>query len=214
MLILLREKEQKKRGEKKSFLTIQHNYSLLIINLHHFHILRRNLLPSHPPSHLLPRKNPRPTTLRLPRRAHGPMRQGNTMTGRLPFKPPPLHPARKAHPPTIRPRIHKLALQKPTRINHLPDPQQALLILDFELYQMSLRTDFVFGIMPQQRPRHVARMLPAAPNLYCEIAVLLPSLVSNDLDAIHLDDGAWVPAARFGVVDCHHSLLYAQSSRA
>lgn len=37
--------------------------------------------------------------------------------------------------------------------------------------------------------------------------------MGNDLDAIHLDDSAWVSAARFCVVDCHHSLFYAQGSR-
>ena len=79
---------------------------------------------------------------------------------------------------------------------------------------MPLRTDLVFGIMPQQRPANVARVLPSAPHLHREIAVLLPGLVANDLDAIHLDDCAWVSSARLTVVDCHHSPFYAQRSRA
>ena len=79
---------------------------------------------------------------------------------------------------------------------------------------MPLRTNLVFGIMPQQRPSNVARVLPSAPHLHCEIAVLLPGLVGNDLDAIHLDDCAWVSPARFTVVDCHHSPFDAQRSRA
>ena len=127
--------------------TIEHHYSLFIINLYNLDILCRDLLASHTPCHLLTRQDSWAATLGLTGGAHWSMGQRNTVTSPLPFEPPSLHTASKTHSSAFGSCIHKLSFLKPRRWDHLSNAQQACFISNFELYQMSFGADLIGGVM-------------------------------------------------------------------
>lgn len=120
----------------------------------------------------------------------------------------------KPHAPTLCPRIHKLALSKPLRADHLTHAQKPPLVPDPELTHPPLRTDTLRGEMAQQRPGHVAGVLPAGAEGHGPVAVAVARLMCDYLAAVELEDGAGRTLPALRVVERRHALLDGQRARA
>ena len=129
------------------------------------------------------------------------------MTGRLTAESPSLHTTLETHTPAIRLCVDELTLLEPICANDRANLRQACLILDAELVQVAAETDLVGSKVPSLRPRHIPGFLDASADLDGPVAVLLASLVGNDLDAIELEDCAGGSFCGLGVVKGGHALL-------
>lgn len=156
---------------------LNYDNTVFRVDLHDTQVLDCHLLSSHSTSHLLAWKNSASASLRGTSTTHGSVGQTVTVTGRLTAETPSLHSTSKAHSPAVCPSINKLALLEPISVDDGSDGEQALLVLDSELVQVSLDGHLVCSEMTSLRPRDVARLLCASSDLDGKVAVLLARLV-------------------------------------
>lgn len=136
------------------------------------------------------------------------------MTGRLTVESPSLHTTSETHTPAIRLCIDVLTLLEPICADNRADLGQARLILDTELVEVAADTNLVGGKVTSLRPRHIPGLLDTSADLNSPVAVLVASLVRNNLDAIELENCAGSAFCGFGIVESSHALLDSESATA
>lgn len=188
-------------------LTIDDNDSVGGVDLENTQVLDSDLLTTHVSGHLLAGQHSATTTLRGTRTTHGPVRQGLTVTGGLTAETPSLHTTGETHSPAVCPCVDVLTLLEPICADDGADVEQARRILDTELVEVAAEADAVGGKMAPLGPCHVSGLLDAGADLDGPVAVLLASLVRDDLDAVELEDGAGRALCRVGIVEGRHALF-------
>lgn len=193
--------------------TAHHHDPVLGIDLDDLQILNGVLGVTHITSHFFAGVNTGTTTLSRARRTHGTMGQTDTVTAVLTVEAMSFHHTSKSLSFGVGASIDILAWLEPVGLDAFANGKKTRLVLHAELEDVTLGRNGVGGEMSEHRLGYVFSVLPARAHLDGKVAMLLSSLVRNDLDPVELEDGAGDTLAGFLVKDGCHALLGRDGTR-
>ncbi|KAI6764785.1 hypothetical protein HG531_012672 [Fusarium graminearum] len=190
--------------------TNQYN-SQFVIDHHDLEVLYRHELVAHATRHLLAGHNSTTTTLRGTRCTDCSVVLGVTVRSFLTGEAVALHTTSETHTPRSTLDIDILALLEPIGQNLNADGQQTILVSDLKLGELSLGCNALGLVVTQQWAGNVSTVTRTLTNLHSPVAVLLSSLVGDDLDLIELQNSA--RHTNLSNKHTRHALLNSENSR-
>lgn len=177
----------------------------VVVHHHDLEVLDGAELVAHAAGHLLAGHDSTTAALRGTRRTDGSMVLGVTVRGSLAGEAVALHTTGEAHAACSALDVDELALLEPVWEQLDTHGEDAFLVEDLELGDVSLGSNALGLVVSQLRAGDVPGLSRSRTNLHGPVAILLPRLVRNDLNLIELQNRA--RHTNLAIKDTRHALL-------